>query len=170
MRRIFISLIIAVLSLTVVLPAESASRENPYGTATIDPAAPNEVILTLAKGRNRAEFAYPRLLKMKQTTISIYEPFLKKRQRFTVIPLKSLFNFVGISGKDKVVTKALNDYVFKSTASQLISARGYLAIKRDGLPISYDQGGPIRIIFPDDSKWSKNLEAWNWSLISISVE
>lgn len=170
MKRIQILFSVASLLLVMTIPAEAVNSKNPYGTATIDPAAPNEVILTISKGNEKAEFAYPRLLKLKHSTISIYEPFLKKRQNFTVIQLQTLFNFVGISGKDKVITKALNDYIFKSTAAQLVSAHGYLAIKRDGVPISYDQGGPIRVIFPDDSKWSKNLEAWNWSLMSISVE
>ncbi len=148
----------------------AASTKNPYGTATIDPAEPNEIILTISKGSQKSVFAYSRLLKLKASTISIYEPFLKKRQKFTVIPLKNLFNFVGISGKDRVITKALNDYIFTATAADFISANGYLAIKRDGAPISYDQGGPIRIIFPDKSKWSKNLDAWNWSLVVISVK
>ena len=151
-------------------PSLAASTKNPYGTATIDPAEPNEIILTVSKGNQRSEFAYPRLLKLKQSTVSIYEPFLKRRQKFTVIPLKTLFNFAGISGKDKVTTKALNDYIFTATAADFIAANGYLAIKRDGVAISYDQGGPIRLIFPDNSKWSKNLDAWNWSLAAISVK
>jgi hypothetical protein len=158
------------LSISGVAPALAAKSENPYGTSKIDPAAPNEVILSITKGKQKADFAYPRLLKLKHSTISIYEPFLKKRQTFTVIQLKTLFNFVGISGKDKVVTKALNDYIFTATAADFISAQGYLAIKRDGVAIAYDQGGPIRIVFPDNSKWSKNLDAWNWSLASISVK
>jgi hypothetical protein len=162
-----LALLIAVL---IANPAMASSSKNPYGTSTIDPAAPNEVILTISKGKQRADFAYPRLLKLKHSTISIYEPFLKKRQTFTVIKLQTLFNFVGINGKDKVITKALNDYIFTATASDLLAAQGYLALKRDGIAIPYDQGGPIRIIFPDNSKWSKNLDAWNWSLASISVK
>jgi hypothetical protein len=167
----FIGLVLALtLSIVGVSPALAAKTSNPYGTSHIDPAAPNEVILTIKKGKQKAGFAYPRLLKLKHSTISIYEPFLKKRQTFTVIQLKTLFNFVGISGRDKVVTKALNDYIFTATAADFISAQGYLAIKRDGVAIAYDQGGPIRIVFPDNSKWSKNLDAWNWSLASISVK
>jgi hypothetical protein len=107
---------------------------------------------------------------MKQSKISIYEPFLKKRQSFSVIPLKSLFNLAGISGKDRVKTIALNDYVFTESAENFIEADTYLAIKVNGQPIGYDQGGPIRLIFSDKSKWSKNLDAWNWSLASISVK
>lgn len=150
--------------------ANAKESKNPYGTGTIDPAAPNEVILTISKGSRKVEFAYPRLQKMKQSNISIYEPFLKKRQSFSVIPLKNLFNLAGIAGKDRVKTMALNDYVFTETAENFIDAEAYLAIKVNGQPIGYDQGGPIRLIFSDKSKWSKNLDAWNWSLVSISVK
>ena len=158
------------LTCTPIGVANAKESKNPYGTGTIDPAAPNEVILTITKGSRKVEFAFPRLQKMKQSKISIYEPFLKKRQSFSVIPLKSLFNLAGIAGKDRVKTMALNDYVFTETAESFIAADAYLAIKVNGQPIGYDQGGPIRLIFSDKSKWSKNLDAWNWSLVSISVK
>jgi hypothetical protein len=148
----------------------AASTKNPYGTNSVDPAGPNEIIFTISKGKNKSEFAFPRLDKMKSSVISIYEPFIKKRQRFTVIPIKSFFDLVGISGKDKVSTKALNDYIYTNTAANFLNAKAYIAIKRDGVEIPYDQGGPIRIIFADDSSWAKNLDAWNWSLVSISVK
>jgi hypothetical protein len=158
------------LTYTPIGVAKAVESKNPYGTGTIDPAAPNEVILTITKGSKKVEFAFPRLQKMKQGNISIYEPFLKKRQSFSVIPLKNLFNLAGIAGKDRVKTAALNDYVFTETAENFIAADAYLAIKVNGQPIGYDQGGPIRLIFSDKSKWSKNLDAWNWSLVSISVK
>jgi hypothetical protein len=163
--------VIAILSTTLTpIPPSSAASSNPYGTSTVDPAGANEIILTITKGGRSVSFAFPRLEKMKQSTVSIYEPFLKKRQIFTVIPLKKLFALAGISGKDKVVTRALNDYQFTATSEQFIEAGALLAIKRDGEPIGYDQGGPIRIIFTDKSKWAKNLDAWNWSLATISVK
>jgi hypothetical protein len=95
---------------------------------------------------------------------------LKKRQSFTVVKLSTLFNFVGISANDAVVTTALNDYIFTAKASQFLAADAYLAIKRNGKEIEYDQGGPIRLIYSDKSKWAKNLDAWNWSIASISVK
>lgn len=167
----YLAVAISLLLLSAVIePAPALADKNPYGTATIDPAAPNEIILTITKGSRKAEFAYPRLLKMKQSTITIYEPFLKKRESFAVIKLATLFNFVGISGYDKVVTTALNDYLFTARASQFLAADAYLAIKVEGKAIGYDQGGPIRLIYPDKSKWAKNLDAWNWSLLSIAAK
>ena len=165
------------LILAIALSLSSASaytsnavESNPYGISTVDPAGPNEIIFTVSKGSKKTSFAYPRLLKMKSRTISIYEPFLKKRQTFTVIPMKNFFALVGISGNDKVSTVALNDYIYSNTASQFISAGAYIAIKRNGVDIPYDQGGPIRLIFSDKSKWAKNLDAWNWSLAAIRVK
>ncbi len=160
------------IAITMVLApsAVSAETKNPYGTLTIDPAGPNEVIFTVSKGDKKALFTTIRLSKMKSSVISIYEPFLKKRQRFTVIPIKNFFTFVGISGRDKVLTIALNDYVYSNTAANFLANNAYIAIKRDGVDIPYDQGGPLRIIFADNSKWAKNLDAWNWSLTALTVK
>ena len=52
----------------------------------------------------------------------------------------------------------------------LHSYEALIAIKRDGKEIPYDQGGPIRIIFGSKSTWAKYLDAWNWSLTSITVK
>lgn len=170
MKRALLITLVTTLTLSSLQPLYSADERNPYGTATIDPAGVNEVILTMSKGDRRVVFAYPRLAKLKQYTINIYEPFLKKHQTFTAVKFQTLFSFVGISGKDKVVTKALNDYIYQNTAANFIAADAYLAIKRNGVQIGYDQGGPIRIVFPNGSKWARNLDAWNWSIASISVK
>lgn len=162
--------LIAALSIAIAPIAYGAESTNPYGASTVDPAGSNEVIFTVSKGSKKVQYTLSKLAKVKSTTISIYEPFLKKRQSFTVIPIKTFFTLVGISGKDKVATTALNDYVYSNTASNFISANAYIAIKRNGTDIPYDQGGPIRLVFADQSKWTKNLDAWNWSLASISTK
>jgi hypothetical protein len=169
MKKIAIIVLALAVTTTSTLTS-SAAENNPYGTSTVDPAGVNEVIFTISKGSKKSMFAYSRLLKMKSTTISIYEPFLKKRQTFTVIPMKNFFPLVGISGKDRVATVALNDYFYSNTASEFISAGAFIAIKRNGVEIPYDQGGPIRLIFSDKSKWAKNLDAWNWSLVAMRVK
>ena len=92
-----------------IAPAHGAESKNPYGTLAVDPAGPTEIILTISKGSRKAEFAYGRLLKMKSSVITINEPFIKKRQSFTVIPLSKLFALVGITSEDLVTTTALND-------------------------------------------------------------
>lgn len=170
MKKVTQGLIAALLiSITIATPSYSAEK-NPYGTLTVDPAGPNEVILTIKKGERSTQFAYSRLLKMKSSTITINEPFIKKRQTFTVIPIKNLFGFAGISGKDLVSTRALNDYLFEDTAANFIKAGAYLAIKKNGKAIGYNEGGPIRLIYADSSSWATYLDSWNWSLASITVK
>lgn len=168
MKKLISVLVISAIALSAA-PTATAVEVNPYGTSTIDPAGPNEIIFTVQKGGKKALFTTARLNKMKSSVITIYEPFLKKRQSFTVIPIKTFFTFVGISGNDKVLTIALNDYVYSNSASQFLSAGAFIAVKRNGVDIPYDQGGPVRLVFADKSKWAKNLDAWNWSLSSITV-
>lgn len=170
MKKFASTIIALALLLTVAQGANAAESTNPYGTSTVDPAGPNEVIFTVSKGGKQVTYTTRKLAKLKSTSISIYEPFLKKRQTFTVIAMKDFFSKVGIAGNDKVSTYALNDYVYTNSAAQFVAAGGYIAVKRNGSDIPYDQGGPLRIVFDDKSKWAKNLDAWNWSLASITVK
>lgn len=165
-----IAIAIATTLTIVLVPASVGAEKNPYGTSTVDPAGPNEIIFSVSKRDRKSDFTISRLLKMKSSTISIYEPFVKKRQTFTVVPIQNFFVLAGISGNDKVITSALNDYTYTNTAARFIAANAYIAIKRNGSPIPYDQGGPLRLVFDEKSKWSKALDAWNWSLVSISVK
>ncbi len=160
------SVLIASFSVT----SSHAATKNPYGDSAVDPAPANAVILTLSKGAKSTTYTFSQLKAMKSKTISIYEPFVKVRQSFTVIPLADLFKKVSISGKDMVQTIALNDYIYSNTAADFTGASGYLAIARNGKVIPYNQGGPIRIVFPDGSKWSKFLDPWNWSLNKLVVK
>jgi hypothetical protein len=169
MKKVLTTAFAITLALSVTTSAGAAENSNPYGTSVVDPAGPNETIFTVTKGSKRISFTNAKLNQLKSSTISIYEPFLKKRQTFTVIPMKYFFTLVGIAGKDKVGTRALNDYIYSNTAAKFIAANAYIAIKRNSQAIPYDQGGPIRLVFADDSIWAKNLDAWNWSLASISV-
>lgn len=169
--RILAALLMTTLAMQISIGylAEAATN-NPYGTSEVDPAEPNEIILTITNGSQKVDFAYPRLTKFKSEKITIYEPFVKKRVTFTVIHISKLFAMAHIAKKDYVSTIALNDYVFKASASEFLAAGTLIAIKVNGKAIGYDQGGPIRLIYPPKSKWAKNLDAWNWSLAEIKVE
>ena len=151
-------------------PALAVSHPNPYGNATIDPAPPHSTILKLSKGAKYVNLSLEQLKSMKSSTLTIYEPFVKKKQSFRVILLSDLFKLVGIVGRDKVATIALNDYRYTNTATNFVSAVGYLALARDGFDIPYNQGGPIRILYPAKSKWHDFFDAWNWSLMEITVK
>jgi hypothetical protein len=154
-----------------LLPQVSASAAtNPYGGSAIDPAAPNEVILTVSSPTAMKAYKANELFAMAKNTVTIHEPFVKKNQNFAVIPLATLFSQAKISPRQSVETRALNDYIYTNVAASFIAAKGYLAVKLNGAPIPYDQGGPIRIIFPNSRIWAKFLDPWNWSLNSITAK
>jgi len=159
-----------ILSFAVLsVPSTSAAETNPYGGIAVKAPGANETILVVSKGKVVVNLSMKKLQSMKSKTISINEPFVKKVQSFRVIKLSAIFLLAGIKGTDKVDTHALNDYVYSNSAAKFLSANGYLAISRSGKPIGYDEGGPIRIIFEDSSKWAKFLDPWNWSLKKIKV-
>lgn len=148
-----------------------ASTKNPYGATTpIDPPGPNDVVLTVTNHSKIVKFTLKSLRKLGTTQVSIYEPFVKVRQTFTVVSLAKIFKTANILPTDNLMTDALNEYVYSNTAQNFTNSNGQLAIARFGTPIPYDQGGPIRIIFPDKSVLGKNLNSWNWSLNVIMVK
>lgn len=169
MKKISATVLITAL-LVAAMPTSSAADANPYGGVGIAPPAPTEIILTIQKGKVTKKLSMKDLMAIKSQVITINEPFVKKVQTFRGIPLVNIFALAGIKGSDRVQTIALNDYIYTNSAQNFINADGYLAITRSGKAIGYDQGGPIRIIFPDKSRWAKFLDPWNWSLKTLKVK
>lgn len=102
-------------------------------------------------------------------TVTVDEPFVKRRQTFSGVPLAAVLAKAGIGDNATIDTVALNAYHYTSSVHPLVASEGLIATKRDNAPIPYDQGGPIRMVFPDGTPLSSVLDAWNWSLASISV-
>ena len=164
-------LLVASTAPTQAATPKPTATKNPYGSSQqIDPAGPNDVLLTVSNHSKVVKLSMKALLKLGTSQISIYEPFVKVRQTFTVVPLAKIFKLVNISDSATIITDALNDYIYTNTAKNFTFSNGQLAIARFGSPIPYDQGGPIRIIFPDKTPLASNLNAWNWSLNVIKVK
>jgi len=142
--------------------------EQIYGGFPVDPPAPDEVVLTLI-GAERVELTMAQLEALAVTEVTLDEPFVRRRETFRVIPLGDLFDLAGIADEETVATIALNDYRYLDGAGVLRGAQALLAVARDGGPIPMDAGGPVRIVFADDSAYAGMLDAWNWSLRTISV-
>jgi hypothetical protein len=149
-------------------PAEVVADEEIYGGFPVDPPAPDEVVLTL-EGSRRVELTMAQLEELATTEVTLDEPFVRRRETFRVIPLAELFDLAGIEDDASVATIALNDYRYVDGAGALRGADALLAVARDGAPIPMDAGGPIRLVFADDSPYTRVLDAWNWSLRTISV-
>jgi len=75
----------------------------------------------------------------------------------------------GVPDTATIDTGALNDYHYASAVRSLVASQALIATKLNDAPIPYDQGGPIRIVFPDGTALSSVLDAWNWSLASITT-
>ena len=149
--------------------ATSSPPSNPYGAPSIDPPAPGEPILTVSGGTAPLALTLDELNAIGGTTVTVDEPFVKKRQTFSGVPIAALMAKAGIPDSATIETVALNDYRYSSTVGPLVASQALIATARNGAPIPYDQGGPTRIIFPDGTPLSSVLDAWNWSLTSITV-
>jgi hypothetical protein len=147
----------------------SASSTNPYGEMTIDPAGPHDPVLTVTGGRHGAlSLTLAGLEALGTTAITVDEPFVKRRESFTGVPMSAVLDRAGISGTTRINTHALNDYDYANIASAFTDSHALIATHVDGAAIPLDQGGPIRIVFPDGTPLSDVLDAWNWSLQSIA--
>jgi len=168
---IALSLIFASSTNSIASTPKPVATTNPYGAAVaMDPPDPTDPILTVTNHAKVLHLTLNDLKKLGTSQISIYEPFVKTRQTFTVVSLAKIFKAAGITANSSLITDALNDYIYKDSVQHFLASNGQLAIARFGAAIPYDQGGPIRIIFPDGTTLSKNLNAWNWSLNVITVK
>jgi hypothetical protein len=175
-RRGIAILVISVVSLTVALVGcssettetseETTVAENPYGGFPVDPPAPDEVVLTVT-GTSSRDYTMSELEDLATSEITIMEPFAQRTETFRGVPLTDLFSESGLQPEQQVATIALNDYRYADSVDAFVSSDGVLAVSRNGGPIPMDQGGPIRIIFPEGSHYYSFLDAWNWSLRSI---
>jgi hypothetical protein len=159
-------------STTTTAPAGDApsTTENPSGEAiAVDPPGPDEVVLTVTGPAGAQTYTMGQLREAATTTITVDEPFVKQRLEFTGVPMATLFEAAGIAGDTVVNTVALNDYAYEAPASVFTDSDAIIAVGQDGGDIPVDQGGPIRIAFPDGTPGSTRLEAWNWSIERIEV-
>jgi hypothetical protein len=149
--------------------ASASAEENPYGGFAVANPAANEVILTVKGASKTIDLSITDLKKFETQEITIMEPFVKANQTFVGVPLSELFDAAGIQATDKVSSLALNDYKYDDQASKFTASKGMIAFLRDGSEIPMDQGGPIRIVFPSGTPYFDFLDAWNWSIRTISV-
>jgi hypothetical protein len=151
-------------------PTASPSSSSPYGTLTIDPAGPDDAVLEVDGGSSGHQaFTLVQLEALGTTTVTVDEPFVKKRQSFTGVPLSTILAKAGIAGGVRITTHALNDYDYANVASAFTGSEAIVATQRDASRIPLDQGGPIRLVYPDGTPLSSVLDAWNWSLASVAA-
>jgi hypothetical protein len=137
-----------------------------YGAFPVDPPAPDEVVLTI-EGDVTVELTMAELDRLAVDEVTLDEPFVRRRETFRVVPLADLLELAGIATDSSIQTIALNDYRYSDRVEIFIAGEALLAVARDGAPIPMDAGGPIRLVYADDSSLAGALDAWNWSLRTI---
>jgi hypothetical protein len=172
------NLIVASIALVMLIGSAGCSEqpeatpttieENPYGGFPIDAPASDEVVLTITGPQSR-DYTMGELIDQATLNVTILEPFVQRTETFQAIPLSDLFEQNGLKPDDQVTTIALNDYRYTDSVQAFTSSEGMLAVGRDGAPIPMDEGGPIRIIFPEGTPYFTFLDAWNWSLRSLEI-
>ena len=145
---------------------EPLPDSNPYGSFDVDPPAPGEIILTV-EGAAVADLSLEDLKELPVTTVTVLEPFVQEVHTYDGVLLETLFDIADVDLAADVDTIALNDYRFQDGATALVDAGAILAYAEDGDAIPMDRGGPVRLVFPEDSEYFTYLDAWNWSLRTI---
>lgn len=153
----------------VAPPAETVG-ENPYGGVDVPPPTPDEPILSIVNRGEALSLSLDDLREFDQVKETVFEPFVKAEMTFVGVTMADLFEAAGIESSDEVFTVALNEYVYTNFAQEFVGTDAFVAYEQDGGPIAMDQGGPLRIIVPNDRPLTDSLEVWNWSLAEIRVE
>ena len=155
---------------SAVAASKSGQPLNPYTQGTVDPPAPGSPVLTVVGGTTPLSLTLDELDSMGSATISIDEPFVNRRETYSGVPLATVLGKAGIPDTATIDTDAIDHYHYVSVVKPMVDSQALIATRRDGAPIPYDQGGPIRIVFPDGTPLSSVLDAWNRSLNSITVK
>lgn len=140
------------------------------------PPSPAQPVLTVT-GRitnqndtRGALFDVSDLESMPTRTMEVHEPFLKKRVTFSGVDMADVLAAVGIEpGARTAHLTALDDYQVDLDLAMLGTDGILLATRDSGAPIQIDEGGPIRLIFPDGHATGANSDLWIWSIGSIDI-
>lgn len=137
----------------------------------MEPPGPDETVLTVTNAaKAQTQFSLKQLGELKQKTITINEPFVKKQETFTGVSMADVLAKSNIAESSTINTIAINEYSYAAPVTTFTGSDALIATKVEGKDIPMADGGPIRIVFPDGTPTASNLDAWNWSLGSIQEQ
>ena len=177
-------LVLAVLAVVAVRPAlQGANERSADAPATAKsssapakrlPAARRPVVMTVSGvsrgnvGAHTTKVDFATLDKAAREELAIYEPFLKRDVRFTVIPMSALLPRLGVpASATKVYMHALDDY-HVNLPLDAVGKEGFLATRMNGKPIAVADGGPARLVLKG-GKLASNTDNWIWSIDRMKV-
>jgi hypothetical protein len=140
------------------------------------PAPEDEPILSisgLVSNTNRSDeitVDLTTLEKMPLIQFEVVEPFEERNMTFEGVPIADLMEIAGAgTGANELHVTALDDYEFTIPLEVIRETKVLLATKAQGEHMTVADGGPTRIIFPPDSQFGQNPNAWVWSVETIDV-
>src|ERR1043166_6806061 len=119
--------------------AAPSSTPTPYGIATIDPPSGIEPVLTVKGGSAPLSLTLDTLNALGSASVALDEPFVKRRETYTGVPLAAVLTKAGIPDTATIDAVGLDDYHYISTAKPMIESKALIATARNGAPIPYDQ-------------------------------
>jgi len=134
---------------------------------SVDPPKSTDIVLRISAD-SFTHLTMGQLDQVSTVSQNLYERFIDKKATFRGVPLSKVFELAGISGSSRVVFIAADDYRYVDTAQNMIKSKALLAVEMNGKPIAADQGGPIRIVFPEKTQYASVSDPWVWSLTRIS--
>ncbi len=103
-------------------------------------------------------------------TATVYEPFVSAEVEFTGVPLDTVLAAIGVEDDAPLTWTALDEYQVNFSRGDVAGEAPILATRQNGQPIPVEDGGPIRIVFPDDSgPIGRDTNQWIWSLTRLEV-
>jgi hypothetical protein len=169
--------LVAIVCVSLLLASCSAPRGAEIALpAMFDDGAPAPtglVVLTIEGASAAADWDLLTLGELPQIERTQLEPFVAGERTFQGPLFVDVLRASGIDVTDGSMTEidlvALDD--FRATLpTDGDSLDGVMLATLDGgVPISLEDGGPIRIIFPDDNDLGDNLDNWVWSLRTGTV-
>lgn len=104
------------------------------------------------------------------TTVTVFEPFVSQHVEFTGVHLDTVLAAIGVDFEIPITWTALDDYQVHYTRTELIGEGAFLATRQNGTPIPIEEGGPIRVVFTDDSgPIGRDTNQWIWSLVRLEA-
>jgi hypothetical protein len=113
---------------------------------------------------DRTELDFKTIDALARESLTVHEPFLKRKMTFTGVNLGALLQRAGVSASARrIYMQALDDYHVELPWPAL-KQDALLATRAGGRPIAIADGGPIRVVFPDASELGAITDNWIWSV------
>lgn len=151
-------------------PTSSAQTPEPRKDLTLAPVTGEPVLrFTGQVGSGQPlEVDLAGLDALPQQTLTTYEPFLKKDVTFSGVAFADLLDAAGATG-DSVLVHALDDYERTLAVDVLREPGVLLATREGGQEIPLPNGGPVRLVFPENSEAGADPDLWVWSVDRLTV-